>query len=486
MKKFLSSPLFGPRFVGSTKAVVAGIGRLCAFHVLGAFGALTPALAAPATANPPPLSSGEVPWPAMEEPARAGGAASVEGIEAARLVDARRLPETVQRTTPHYRLFVQGDEAQADKFAAILEQCWTAFRDFFKSEPVLKEGERLTIRVYKSLAEWEQGTLDDRAAAPARAAPAWYCARTQTAYVHELPSEYNTRAILIYAACLQFHGLAKYKNLDLDWAWYLHGIAESFSVHAWDGTRLELARHPKICMTDYPGLALKVLGGQPAGVEFWNEEVMKDAYVRWCVVRFAEFGVKGKYRPQFQKLALGYTGSKVSGEDFVRTLGQKRAITQEFGAWLLLEQFPFEVMHGEWEEYDDGRVDARASTETFALCCAKEKLLSIEAIVENVRDLQSTAAVVLSYSDGLNYVIGRIVPPLVMIEWIHNGRAVSSNQLSFGRMEIDNVRVKARRDGTRVRLNVDGRDLDSVEVPDGRLGFAAMGRPIVFRDMKAR
>jgi hypothetical protein len=414
-------------------------------------------------------------------------------------------PITLERTTPHYRLFVQGDEAEADKFAAILELSWPTFHDYFKAEPTLREGERLSIRIFRSLEEWEQGLLADRVSAPQRAAPAWYCPRTQTAYLHKVDSEYNTRALLIYAACLQFHGLSKFKNLDLDWAWYVHGIAESMAVHSWDGKKLELARHPRIGMTDYPGRALALLGGRPlfglaAGggsgsgaepraelrAEFWNEETMKDANVRWCVVRFAEFGVKGKYRPQFEKLALGHTGSKVTGEEFVRSLGQKQSITKEFGEWLQAEQFPFEVRHGDWEEYSDGRVEARASAKTIALCCAKEKIQSIEAIVENVRDLHSTGAFVLSYTDGLNYVIGRIVPPLVMVEWIANGRTTRTAQLSFGRMEIANVRAIVRRDGPLVRLNVDGRELESIESPGGRIGFAALGNPVTFREIKAR
>jgi hypothetical protein len=420
-------------------------------------------------------------------PAAPGAVLPPRCAEAApRALENRSDDAVLQRTTPHYHLFVQGSEARADAFAAILEQCWPVFRAYFKAEPFLKEGERLTVRVYKSREDWERGALADHAAPPARAAPAWYCVRTETAYVHGIPSEYDTRAVLIYAACLQFHALAKFKNQDLDWAWYVHGIGESFGVHSWDGERLELARHPQICVTDYPGLALKALGGSGMGVDFWSDEMMRNPYVRWCVVRFAEFGMKGKYRAQFEKLALGYTGSKVSGEDFVRSLGQRKNVSREFRDWLLAEQFPFEVAHGDWEEYGDGRVEARAKPDSLALCCAKEHFQAVEAIVENVRDFGSTGAIVLSYADGENYVLGRIVPPLVMIEWMQKGRVVNTSQLSFGRMEIDNVLVKARRAGHRLFLNVDGKDLDSVEIPDGRLGFAALGKPVTFRQMRAR
>jgi hypothetical protein len=393
---------------------------------------------------------------------------------------------TLERTTPHYRLFAQASEEDADAYASILEQCWPAFRDFFKSEPVAKDEKRLVVRVYQSLADFQRGTLDDHAAAPLRAAPAWYCARTETVYLHQLASAYLTRSILIYGACLQFHGLAKFKNLDLDWAWYLHGIGESFGVHAWDGKKLELARRPRICMSDYPTLAQRALGGRPASVESWTEQVLQDPAVRWCIVRFAQSGANGKYRPQFEKLALGLTGSKMSGEDFMRSLGHKKSIAHELAAWIEAEQFPFEALHGEWEERADGRVDARAGAQSFALCAARDKYRSVEGIVCNARDLDSTGAIVLSYADVENYTLGRIVPPLVMIDGVEGGKRARSSQLSFGRMEIDNVLVKARRDGTRVVLEADGKILGAVDVPPGRLGFAAFGKPVSFREMRAQ
>jgi hypothetical protein len=394
-----------------------------------------------------------------------------------------KVPPTIERLTPHYRVRVQGSEADAETFGEILEQCWPRFREFFKAEPALHDGERLTVRVFATRDEYRLGAAQDHADLPQRADPAWYCGKTQTAYMYELASEYNTRAVLIYAACLQFHGVAKFKNLDLDWAWYLHGIGQSFGVHAWDGKKLELACKPRICLTDYPAHALQKLGGPKSTADPWAEDMIVDPDVRWCAVRFALEGSHGKYRAQFERLALGYNGSKMSGEDFARALGRRANVTKEFREWLAAEQMPLEVAIGDWEELNDGRILGRASQESVAVCCAKDAQ-SLEAVLEDVRDLHSTAGVVLSFVSVQDYVLGRIVPPLIRVEWIEKGRSVSSCVLSFGRGDIENVLVKMRRDGRKVRLNVDGRELDSIEVPNGKLGLAAMGKPMTFRDVK--
>jgi hypothetical protein len=395
-----------------------------------------------------------------------------------------KISPIVERLTPHYRVRDQGSEAEAETFGEILEQCWPAFREFFKAQPALHEGERLTVRVFATRDEYKLGVAQDHADLPQRADPAWYCGKTQTAYMYRLPAEYNTRAVLIYVACLQFHGVAKFKNLDLDWAWYLHGLGQSFGVHAWDGKKLELAWRPRICLTDYPARALARLGGAKSTADPWAEDTIVDPDVRWCAVRFALTGANGKYRAQFERFALGYNGSKMSGEDFARALGRRANVTKEFREWLLAEQMPLEVAIGDWEELDDGRIVGRAGADSVAVCCAKDGAQSLEAVLENVSDLHSTAGVVLSFASVDDYVIGRIVPPLIRVEWIAKGRSVSSCVLSFGRGDIENVLVKMRRDGHKVRMNVDGRELDAVEVPNGKMGLAAMGKPMTFRDVK--
>ena len=65
-------------------------------------------------------------------------------------------------------------------------------------------------------------------------------------------------------------------------------------------------------------------------------------------------GLEGRHRAKYQKLALGHSGSKVSGADFMRSLGRERDVSKAFRSWLKSEQYPLEIVHGEWEERANG------------------------------------------------------------------------------------------------------------------------------------
>src|SRR5262245_21990523 len=152
----------------------------------------------------------------------------------------------VRRTSSHYELRIEGTEAEADAFGRILEAAWPTFRTFFHGEPPVSGESRLAIRVFDTSEACLVGAMNDKADMPPKKHPAWFSAGNGVVYMHRASSDWCTRYLLIYGACLQFHGLAKPKNRDLD-EWYTHGIAESFAIHTWDGARLELAASPPIC-----------------------------------------------------------------------------------------------------------------------------------------------------------------------------------------------------------------------------------------------
>lgn len=391
----------------------------------------------------------------------------------------------VRHVTEHYELRVQGTEAEAESLGKILELAWPKFAEVFRAAPPLEPGKRLVIRLFDTAEACLVGAMDDRADMPPIKHPSWFSPGNGTVYLYRHRNDWYTRYLLIYGACLQFHGLAKPKNIDLD-AWYTHGLAESLAVHAFDGERLELGTSPAISWMDHPARALAELGGKHLGLDPFTDQRLEVPSVRWSVVRFVLTGAEGRYRQRFEKLALGFSGSKVSGHDFMRTLGAEKRIGEEFSLWLLANQMPLEVVLPDWEVLPDGRILAKPETDGLALCKAKEEFDTIEVVVGAASDkIGGVPAIVMSLQDENDYVQARIVPPLVFVEHIRSGKQYGIETLSLEKPS-PNMRVRVRTKDHRAELEIDAKTYPPIEVPRGRVGLAAIGGPVVFDGVRWR
>lgn len=422
---------------------------------------------------------------------RASGAALAAVLAGASIARATQDPVAIRAPRPvlrhataRYDLRVQGSEDEAAKYGAMLEQAWPVFREFFKGEPRLADGERLAVKMYDSRQECLEAAMGDEADMPPIKHPAWFSPKSGAVYLYRDASEYFTRALVIYGACMQFHGSSKAKNRDLD-EWYTHGIAESFAVHAWDGQRLELATRPRVYMVDHPGRALAALGGRHLGLDPFTDERVEDASVRWAVVRYALAGSGGRHRARFEKLALGHSGSRMSGHDFMRSLGREEKIAEEFSAWLLAEQVPLEAVRGDWEGYSDGRIEARPKADEFALCPAKANFDVVEAEIAGCLSLRSSGGLLVAYLDTRNFVIVRPSPPMLFFDHYQAGKPAGTEPFPLER-KVDVYTLRARRIGGRVQVDVDGKSYPPIELHEGRLGLAATGGPVTFRNVKCR
>lgn len=308
-------------------------------------------------------------------------------------------------------------------------------------------------------------------------------------YTYRQPSPAFTRMMLLYGAVLQFHGLTKTKNLRLDAEWYVHGLAQTLSVHYWDGRKLELGVRPRLCMVDYPAKALAVFGGANFVFDSKNELRMLDPYANWATVRFALYGAQGKYVAKYQKLALGYTGSRVSGADFLRSLGTERAIGTEFKDWLVAEQYPFEIMHGEWEDHSDGRVTAQSLDGKLAALVTRTETPGLALAVSGLANTTSgSKSVILGWKTALEHVFARFEPPWVIVQYVHRGRGFDVNRFLLPNPTADVVFVELKRLPLHARpilkdpeerpggtsLTIDGKAFGRVDVPEGRFGMGVL------------
>jgi hypothetical protein len=211
------------------------------------------------------------------------------------------------------------------------------------------------------------------------------------------------------------------------------------------------------------------------------------------------FGEQGKYRAKYEKLALGYTGSKLSGAEFVRSLGREKDVTAEFQRWLLASQMPFEIGMGEWEEKPDGRiVGGSGYGDVVAAASLREPFKRLTCRVEGLKHPRTSSGVLLAWIDAKNYVFARFIPPFVASEWIKDGEQVDVQQWKLPNPAADSVVVElaiqeVKADPIKKRVNerpglvtfdVDGKRIDVVHVPIGRLGLATLGGACDFTEVR--
>ena len=412
-------------------------------------------------------------------------------VFAAAVLSAPTQPAAFQRAevpsarfaSAHYDLRVQGSQEEAATLGKILELAWPTFRDFFQAEPPLAGDARLLVKVFDTREACLDGAMDDKVDMPPAQHPAWFSPKNGAVYLYRHTSEWFTRYLAIYGACLQFHGLAKPKNRDLD-TWYTHGIAESFAVHSFDGERLELGVSPPICWIDHPARALAQLGGKRLGLDPFTDERLEDPSVRWAVARFAIRGAEGRYRPRFEKLALGVSGSKLSGHDFLRSLGQEERIAEEFTVWLLSTQIPLTAVLPDWQAFSDGRIVAKPAKDGLSLCAVKEGFTSIEAVID-LPGSETMPGIVLSLQDQWNYVAARIVPPVAFVEHVLDGKK-RALQTVPAEPSGGKLRVAAAWSGGAVHLTIGERSLPPMDAPDGQVGLASFEGLVTFRDVRWR
>lgn len=388
--------------------------------------------------------------------------------------------------TAHYQLYIQDQAIPAASSAQVLEQAWPAFAAFFLAEPELKDGERLVIKVFADKPRWRNGALGDGGSIPAGVDSVWLSRKNRAVYLYpSTTTEYVTRAHVLYAACLQFHACSKPKNLDLD-TWYVHGIAESLATHAWDGERLALGIAPRISVQDHAASALAALGGERFGLDAFAESRIQVPCIRWSAVRFALEGAGGKYKPRFTKLALGARGSKVSGEDFMRSLGRAENVSQEFAAWLKSVQLPFEAVRGDWEDWQEGRIATRSPSGMISLARTRGDATSLRLEFRRSEANGGALGFLLAVEGPDDFQACRIQPPVFTLETYAGGRLVSHEPRKMHTFRGESIALEARRSDHEIRILADEEEFGPFSVGKPRLGWVVFGGSMLFDAVEAR
>jgi len=430
-------------------------------------------------ARPPRGRAGPAPCPRSPLTSRIAAAAVILLAAAA----ARSAPAEEAVETVHYRLVAAAPREEAEELGRVLEAAWERFQAWFGAAPKLAQGEKLVVRLLPDLAAWEAGIRADGGTPPAGAG-GYYWTGSRTAYLFRQPTIYYTRVLLLHEAAHQFHFLARTNNRNPLADWYTEGIAEYLSWHTWDGERLTLGVLPLLSLEDRAAGALTVVRDQSFDLaEVVEGKREADRPLCWALFRFLAIGDQGKPVGRFPAFCRKMDAGGAAGPAFKGQFGQARALRKKFHAWVEAEQQAWAPVFNEWEPIGDRRI--RGVANVVSLCRLKAPANTLKATLEVPGQARFRGGLLLHFVDAGDYTTALVDEAGV----VRVARRANDAWVSLGTTRLEEggggVRLlHARRDGARVRLEVDGRACGEFELPGRTLGLAVEDCDLSFRDLE--
>lgn len=396
---------------------------------------------------------------------------------------ARNAEKVRTISTQHYSLVVEGSPQEAEALGLVLEAAYKQLRDVFSCEP--RAGKRMVVKAYLT----EQGFLNaawsDGATVPAQCRPSFWSEANTNLYAFGPLDSYTTRQGILFGAALQFHALCESKNRDLHREWYEAGLAHGLSRHTWDGRDLVLKAKLLAEPFDYPVQARKLIEADPGGLPGLIVGDLPHPVACWAAVGLCTEAARGRYKTAYDKYILAKTGSKLPGDDFLRSLGAKEELVRDLYVWLEDQQTPFELVTDGFEDRGRGVLRGATGQDRRALCLLKDDEVNvIEAVVGEVPKLRARPGIVTGYTDEKNLVTITVVAPMLRVDVFYEGKIVWTETIDIAGDHSKPRHVKVTRKGPNCQIEVDGVDLGTRELPRGRQGLFVEGGPVEFKDVR--
>lgn len=386
---------------------------------------------------------------------------------------AAQQSQPIVEKTAHFSIDAEGEggllAAEAMELGVVLEQAWTAYVEVLKGEPVQKAPSQFALRLCADRVSWLAALAASGVTPPKELDALYFLPERNTLYLYRQPTRWLTRRLALHGTFQQMHYRAKSKHMDMVNTWFVLGLAEQLSNHRWDGKTLQLAPRLQISMTDLPGQAALVLKDS-GGVGVFTEANLSKPAMSWALVSFLREGVAGKYRARFDKLALGQTGSKLSGQDFAATLGKTEEIYGEFENWLATVQEPLFAACGDWEDIDGREFVGRSTEKDYSFALVRAPCSEVEARFR--RETDASAGLLIAFKDKQHYTFAAIDARGVVIKRCNGDefRILGEYQGVPANKGVHRMRA-VRKDG-RVTVFVEDRETASFALEEERLGFA--------------
>lgn len=375
--------------------------------------------------------------------------------------------------TTHYELRSEGPSAEADEWGRVLEAAWPQLKAFFRAEPPLKEGERLRVVFTESAEAWTQAIRAAGGNPPGGGAGGYYCPISRTAFLYRQPSAWYTRTLLLHEVAHQFHFLAATGNRSPGARWYIEGVAEHLSHHAWDGTTLTLGIVPLLSLENRAGLALARVNDPAFDIEALVNDGPHERPEAMHLVRYLLEGEGGNRRKRFEAMAEKLDRGGQAGALFGRSLGPPRRLLDQWRDWLPEVQEPLAPVHVDWDTR--GPRTVRGTSGGVSGCRVRRPAAAISATLAPLPGARWSAGLLLHATDAAQYTVALVTPGGLRVQRLEKG---GWSMLPVGQPPPPGDqpwRLAATREGTRVTLRVNGGEVGTYDLPGDALGLAVDG-----------
>ncbi len=404
------------------------------------------------------------------------------GPAAAAPVAAAAPSATVE--SAHYRVTVEGTEAEADEVAKVLEAAWPLYRDFFGAEPKLAEGERLGVFVAATVEGFRARLTADGITPPA--AGGYYSPGNRTAYLWRQPTIYYSRCLLLHEAAHQFHYLARTGNRALPMGWYVEGIAEYLCRHTWDGERLAVGVLPTLSLEDYAAAARREAAGDAGALASRLAKGDLSRPLMWALFRWLRHGAEEKKRANLPRLC-DKLDRGAAGDDLLwKAFGSPPRVAEALVAYLETEQEPWTPVFNEWEGIGPGRIRGVAPPPIVSFCRVKAEVRRLAASLQVPAEGDWRGGLLLDYAGNADYVVAMSTPDGTVTV---ARRTDAAGWQTLGAVKFpppapgQPLPFVAERGEGGVRLRVAGRDAGHYPLAARSMGLALQGCDLRFADV---
>jgi hypothetical protein len=387
----------------------------------------------------------------------------------------------------HYDIYVDDldiyvEELNSSTIDTLLEKLYTSLACFFRAEP----HERLHVKIFSNQEHYSHAIAGFSPFKRGEADGMYYPA-DRIAYVLMDPGEpYNARNLLLHECVHQFHLLSRTQNRPPQSAYYIEGLAEHFAMHRWDWGCAEIGKIPTIAGgVDEPAEALKAFLArrEPSirSLAVHGGPIGYDDYANaWGLVGF----LSERYPDAYLKWsnALDHLAEPPAAWDTAFGAIADARLSTEYVEWLKAHQEPWTAAEGAWEANNDGTLTGTASDTVIAIAVPKRNVASLSASVER-HDHTSSAGLVIGYQSIDHMKLIQVLPDgNVWIYTLKDTKWVSDSDSPVAQIrEPKTFTMRAQKQGTRVKVFIDGTEFATLNVPEqSACGFAVTDGTVSF------
>lgn len=389
--------------------------------------------------------------------------------------------------SPHYRLFVHGDDATlAYELAELSESAYGELAEFFDREPDLDRDEKLVGAFFPTRAQWIEA-IGTRARGLNEVTISLYHPDDHTFSMVAQPLTYASRRAVLDRIVFQYFDLARRNDRTIHGnTWYGEGLVGHLASHWWHDRELELGVAPLFdthTRRDATRRSLLGIGTEKQDLRAYlaASNAPSRPLGLALVAHIAQRDERGRFSSDFRAFRRAVEGGDDIVKEFIRRFGDIENYRRELGDWLTANPETFSQVYGRWEPVWSNRVVGESPK--LGWCRTLQPCGGIAAdITWPLRD-GVRAGVVLGHENRTDALVALVDDAgSVTVARVGDGTITRLETPPFTAQPDGRgtVRVDAKFDGERVRLSVGGKVVGEWAATGEAMGLAAEGGRVEF------